>query len=102
MSPLSLNQILILYTWFPLAALLVFFLLIGRFYQKFSGEPTRFRLFAVPMILFGVAAVRYSSINAVSGDPLGDVLYAGAGGTLLALCLLLYRRMVYGRGAPVE
>lgn len=102
MSPLSLNQIVILYAWFPLAALLFFFLLIGRFYQKFSGEPTRFRLFVAPMILFGAAAVRYSSINAISGDALGDVLYAGAGVVLLGLCLHLYRRMLYRRGATAD
>jgi hypothetical protein len=93
---LTLNQILMLYTWFPLTALLFFLLLIARFYQKFSGERTLFRLFIVPIMLFGVAVVRYASINQMAQDSLGDILMALAGITLTGLCLLLYRRMSAG------
>jgi hypothetical protein len=96
-TPLSLNQLLTLYAWFPLATLLLFLLLIGRFYQKFSGERTFFRMFTVPILLFGTAAVRYASINAVMGDWIGDVLLASAGISLLCLSTVLYRRMTIGR-----
>jgi hypothetical protein len=93
-TPLSLNQLLMLYTWFPLAALLFFMLLIGRFFEKFSGERTFFRLFIVPMFFFGAAAVRYTSINLVSGDLLGAMLLTAGGLMLIWLCAILYRRML--------
>lgn len=97
MVSLSLNQILILYTWFPLAVLLIFLLLIGRFYQKFSGQSTQFRWFVMPLLLFGAAAVRYASINQVSGDWLGDILLAVSGASLLGLSWRLHHRMTAGR-----
>jgi hypothetical protein len=96
-TPFSLNQLLILYTWFLLAAFIFLFLLIARFYQNFSGENTHFRLFIVPIILFGAAAVRYTSIKQVTRDPLADLLSAAAGFTLLVLSISLYRWMTGGR-----
>lgn len=97
MHPLSLNQLLTLYTWFPLAALLFFLLLIARFYEKFSGERTYFRFFSMPLLFFGSGAVRYASINTIAGDALGDLLFALGGAALLLLCAALYSRMVLGR-----
>ena len=97
MSASALSQLLILYTWFVLAGVLAFLLLIARFYEKFSGQRTHFRLYLMPILLFGAAAVRYASIDQVAHDPYGDLLTA-SGGTLLAvLCLHLYRRMLSGR-----
>ena len=96
MSPLSLGQALLLYTWFPLAALLIFLLLIARFYQKFSHKRTLFRLYIVPMLLFGIGAVRYSSIDRFGGDLLGDGVVAAGGLLLLFLCAWLYWQMLYG------
>ena len=96
MSPLSLGQALLLYTWFPLAALLIFQLLIARFYEKFSHKRTLFRLYIVPMLLFGVGAVRYSSIDRFGGDLLGDSVVAAGGLLLLFLCAWLYWQMLYG------
>lgn len=96
MSPLSLSQALILYTWFPLAALLFFLLLIARFYQKFSHKRTFFRLFIAPMLLFGIGAVRYASIDSYSGDLIGDLIVAVGGLLLLFLSVWLYWRMLYG------
>lgn len=97
MGAVSVSQFLTLYVWFPLAILLVFLLLIARFYQKFASEPTYFRLFGVPIVLFGVATVRYSSIDQIGGDPLADILAASAGIILLVLCLLLYWLMTRNR-----
>jgi hypothetical protein len=91
---LSPNQFLTLYLWFPLAALLFFLLLIARFYQKFSGERTYFRLFLLPVVIFGAAAVRYASIDRLMGDPVGDMLMAAAGIILTGLCVTLYRVMI--------
>jgi hypothetical protein len=96
-TPLSLNQFLMLYIWFPLAALLFLLLLIARFYEKFSGEQTYFRVFSLPIVLFGAATVRYASLNRMAGDGLADSLMAVGGVVLIALCLFLYRRMTAGR-----
>lgn len=99
MASLSANQILILYTWFALAWLLFFLLMIARFYQKFSGVRTHFRWFLAPIVLFGAAAVRYASIDRMAGDDLlGDGFSAAAGFILLALCALLYRLMIVEAG----
>ncbi|MBC8097984.1 MAG: hypothetical protein H7Y11_00950 [Armatimonadetes bacterium] len=93
-SSLSLNQLLALYSWFPLAALLVFLLLIARFYEQFSGKRMMYGLFIVPLILFGVAAVRYASIEGIAGDEWADVALGVGGTVLLALCAMLYWRML--------
>lgn len=95
MTSFSTNQLLILYTWFALAWLLFFLLMIARFYQKFSGVRTHFRWFLAPIVLFGAAAVRYASVDRMAGDDLlGDWFSAAAGVILLVLCAILYRRMI--------
>ncbi len=97
MTPDALSQLLILYGWFLLAALILFLLLIARFYQRFSNESTHFRLFLLPVLLFGAGAVRQTSVNAPGTDALASVMI-GVGGAILALLsLLLYRRMTAGR-----
>lgn len=97
MIPRSLHQVLALYTWFPLAGLIIFLLLIARFYQKFSGEPTHYRWFVLPVMLFGAAVVRYSSINQVTGDWLGDLAFAAGGLVLIGLSVALVARMITRR-----
>ena len=93
----ALNQFLLLYVWFMLAALISIMLLIARFYQHFSGEQTYFRFYLVPLVLFGIAAVRYASINQGIGDWLGDISSGLAGAMLTLLSLHLYRLMTAGR-----
>lgn len=87
-----------LYTWFPLTALLFFLLLIARFYEKFSGQKTFFRWFFLPVVLFGVAAARYASIDQIAGDTIADLVSAMGGVVLTLLCVNLYRLMTSGRG----
>jgi type II secretory pathway component PulF len=93
----AVSQLLLLYGWFALAALLLLIMLISRFYQRFSGENTRYRLFLIPIIGFGAAAVRYASIDRISGDPLADGLSALSGVCLFVLALQLHRQMTVGR-----
>jgi hypothetical protein len=69
-------------------------MLIARFYQRFSGERTLFRLYLIPILLFGVQAVREAK---VAHDWVANLLAAGGGITLLCLSLFLYRRMTAGR-----
>ena len=86
-----------IYTWFPLAVLLLLLLLIARYYEKLSGKRTYFRWYVVPLVLFGVAMARYASAGLLAGDRLGDILLALAGSVLLVLSVSLYRLMVAGR-----
>lgn len=97
MGAVSISQFLTLYSWFPLAILLVFLLLIARFYERFASESTFFRLFVVPIVLFGTAAVRYSSIDQIGGDLLADLLLGAGGVVLVVLCLVLYWLMTRNR-----
>jgi hypothetical protein len=100
--PITPSQIMLLYTWFPLAAVIAILLLIGRFYQQFSGERTFYLAFLVPLGLFALALVRNASVDLIAGDPLADLLGAIAGLTLLGLSFFLYHVMTKGRSEAVE
>jgi len=91
---LALSQFLSLFSWFAIAALLFFLLLIARFFQKFSGEQTRYVLFGVVIIIFGISTVRYTSLHRVSGDMIADVLSFVGGILLLVITAQLYRKMM--------
>lgn len=93
-SSLSFNQLLTLYSWFPLAALLMVMLLIARFYEKFSGSRMYFRGFFVLLVLFAAAAIRYTNLGDISGDVFGDLASGFAGILLSVLCLVVYWRML--------
>ncbi|MFN8373145.1 MAG: hypothetical protein U0694_09765 [Anaerolineae bacterium] len=100
--PVSANQFFMLYTWFLLAGLLIFALLIARFYQKFSGTHAYYHWFLVPAVLLGVAVIRYTSVGKVGGDAVGDLFSAAGGVVLIGLCGILYKLMLLGRGHPDE
>jgi hypothetical protein len=91
------NQILLLYSWFPLAAVIAILLLIARFYQQFSGDRTYYTLYLLPLILFGAGSVRYASIDQIAGDAVGDLLMGTAGALLIGLSVWLYHQMTNGR-----
>lgn len=93
MAAVSVTQLLTLYAWFPLAFLLVFAMLIARFYQKFASVRTFFYLYAVPIFLFGAALVRYAGLNRINGDNVADVLFGLAGISLASLSTALYYLM---------
>lgn len=93
----QLNQILMVYTWFPLSAVLAILLLIARFYQKQTGESTRYVLFVVPVVCFGLAVVVNSRADQIVGSALGNALMMVGGVVLASLCWTLYRSMTTGR-----
>ena len=97
MDTISLSQLLMLYTWFGLAILVFFLILIARFYGRFSGDRTRYLLFAVPLIGYGIAAVRYASIDRSTGDLMGDLVAALSGLILIMLVARLYHLMTANR-----
>jgi hypothetical protein len=97
MTIATVNQLLTIYNWFPIAILLTLLLMIGRFYQKLTGENTHYRWFVLPILLFGAAAVHFARLNQVLGNPLGDLLLFVGGVVFIWLCVLLYHRMTQGR-----
>jgi hypothetical protein len=94
MSPAALSQLLLLYSWFAVSGLIVFLLLIARFYQRFASVPTHFRLFLVPIVVYGIGAVRYTAVGRIGGDLAGDLMMGTAGISLAALCVQLAHRML--------
>lgn len=95
MVSLSIQQFLMLYLWFPLVLLLLFLFLIARFYEKFSGSSTYFRWLLLPIILFGVAVVRYASLDQIAGDLFADLLFGIAGLLVLLFCARLFQLMIW-------
>lgn len=102
MRDVSFHQFLVLYSWFTLAALLLFVFFIARFYQRFSGITVYYRFYLVAAAILGVAAVRIAGVNRLLGDPVADLLSAVAGGLLLLLVVRLYRRMLAYRSVVDE
>lgn len=94
MSDVSLHQFLVLYTWFPLAGLLLFLLLIARIYQKFSEVRTYYWLYVMVMVLFGIWAVRYAGAGIVLGDIASDIIALAAGCLLIVLVIRLHNFML--------
>jgi hypothetical protein len=96
-SSVSLHQFLVLYAWFPLAALLLFLLQIARFYERFSGKRTYYGWYVLPLVGFGMVAVRYASINQSHGDRFAALIAAISGMFLLALTVYLAQLMLRKR-----
>ncbi|MCS6837088.1 MAG: hypothetical protein NZ750_13855 [Anaerolineae bacterium] len=89
MNPLALHQFFVLYLWFVTAALLLFMASIARFYQRFSGKRMFAAWYAVPTVLFGVAAVRHARHTLTMHDPISDLLLGLGGLVLLGLSVRL-------------
>lgn len=96
MDVARLNQVLTIFAWFPLVVLLAILLFIARFYQQLTGEKTRYPLYVVPMVLFGLAAADYAIAAGREALVRDGLMFAG-GAILLGLCLSLYRQMTAGR-----
>src|SRR5260221_13053955 len=96
MSAITGHQVLTILSWFAITIILVLLLLIARFYQNVSGERTHFWVFSLPIILFGLAAARYSFVDQLNGDVLGDLLWLLGGLLLAGICIFLYNGMAAG------
>jgi hypothetical protein len=95
MTALALGQLLSLYTWFVLTALILIVMLIARFYQQFSGVNTLYRWFILPIACFAAAVLRYNSVDRIVGDSLGDALAGVGGAVLIWLIVRLTRQMLH-------
>jgi heme/copper-type cytochrome/quinol oxidase subunit 1 len=75
-------------------ALLLFWGLIARFYQRFAQVNTYYLLFTMPAILIGVVAIRTSSFPIGVHHIFDDALLGFGGLLFLALTVHLYRHMM--------
>jgi energy-converting hydrogenase Eha subunit A len=90
---LSAHQLLTVLSWFLLAVLIFFLILIGRLYQKIEGKRTYYAAFAPPVVLLGVATARYAYLNQLGGDLFADLLWA-VGGVWCAMLSLYLNRLL--------
>src|SRR5258708_38749070 len=79
MTAITGHQVLTILSWFAITIILILLLLIARFYQNVSGERTHFWVFSLPVIVFGLAAARFSSVDQLNGDLLVVVLWLVVG-----------------------
>jgi hypothetical protein len=91
------SRFLLLYGAFATGAVLIFVYLIARFYQRSSGDETRYRWFLLPIFCLVTAFIHNASTNQLAGDLFSFLLFIAAGLVLLPLSLRLYRVMTHGR-----
>lgn len=93
------NSMLILYSWIVAAILILFLLLIGRFYELKFGQMAHYRLMVVPLVCFLAAAVWYAFF--AQGEFVGvvgpDLLLLAGGLSLIGLAYILFKTMMGGR-----
>ena len=98
-------SILTLYSWALGAGLVLFVLLIARFYEKkyvelYRDAPERrtyYRLFWIPLILFLLAAGRYAFLrDDWAGDLISDLALCVAGVVLAVLAYHVHNMMTGG------
>ncbi len=82
------------YAWGLICVLLLFLYAIARFYQRTAGERSHYRWFLFPFALFAMAALRFTWVGGISGDPYGDGLLCVGGTSLLAVGSFLYHLMM--------
>jgi len=92
------NTLLSTYIWAATIVVLLFLLLIARFYEVKSGERSHFLLFLLPVALLAAAGVRAVQMrgNTLSDPPFESLLFL-AGCAVLALGRFLLRLMTGGR-----
>ena len=94
MSPISIRQFLLLYNVFLLIALVVFVLMIARFYQYNSGRKTHYMLFIPALAILAAGVIHDASLDQIHSDILSSLLSCIGGGMLIFLCIQLYRLMM--------
>ena len=90
--------------WVLIAALVLLLILIARFYEiKYAelykntpGQQTYYSFFAIPLVLFLLAAGRYMPSRDFAGNLLADIALFGGGILLAALAYRLQHLMTGG------
>jgi len=92
-----LTQLLTLYTWVGIVALLLLLYRIGHFYQVTTHVQSHYRLFLLPMALFFAGMLRYLAVDIqVAGDEVGDLLFFLGGVSLSLIGYFLLKLMTGG------
>jgi hypothetical protein len=91
----TLNAVLLLVAWGVVGVLLVVLYRIARFYQITSGRRSRYRWFAMPLVLLAASAVIGVFVDGPS--VIGDALLLGGGISLFILGYNLLRLMTGSR-----
>ena len=94
---MSLNQLILLYMWFATTAILLFLLIIARFYEQFSGKKTHYRWVILVIIGFGIGFIRYAEVSVLLGDMPGDLILGSSGLFLIGFSSRLFWMMVINR-----
>jgi hypothetical protein len=92
------SGILTIYSWGTVCVILYFLFAIARFYEEKSGRRSYYSFFLVPMVLFAIAAAKYTFLAPVIvGDFWGDLLRFMGGIILIGMGAFLLRLMIGGR-----
>ena len=96
---ISINLVLMTYSWVIIAILLFFFFLIARFYERKAHQKSHYQLFLFPLVLFLLGILRYDFLFAGNfvGDLLGDTLFFVGGVATAILGYHLLDLMTGGR-----
>ena len=96
---ISINLVLMTYSWVIIAILLLFLFLIARFYERKAHQKSHYQLFLLPLLLFLLGTLRYDFLftgNFV-GDLLGDIFFFAGGVATAILGYHLLNLMTGGR-----
>jgi hypothetical protein len=96
---ISINLVLLTYSWVIIAILLFFLFLIARFYERKACQKSRYQLFLLPLALFLLGTLRYDFLFAGNfvGDLFGDILFFAGGVATAILGYHLLNLMTGGR-----
>jgi hypothetical protein len=96
---ISINLVLLTYSWVIIVILLFFLLLIARFYERKAHQKSHYQLFLLPLVLFLLGTLRYDFLFADNfvGDLLGDTLFFAGGVATSILGYHLLNLMTGGR-----
>jgi len=90
------KDVLSIYAWLVIGALIVFIWHIAGFYEKASGQPVGQRFLILPSLLLASGVIWYIRWDCdFVGQPVGDVLLF-AGGMLLFLFAARLEKMMTG------
>jgi hypothetical protein len=92
-----LADILALYTWGGVSALLFFLFAIARFFERKSLRQSYYPLFLLPILLFLASVLRYVLVGDFVGDLWGDLSRVLGGLLVCGLGYFLLHLMTGGR-----
>jgi hypothetical protein len=92
------SQMLAVYSWAGVAALVLLLWRIALYYQRASGEGVGHWILAIPALLLGAGAIRYILAGAkFCGDPASDLLLFAGGLVLIGFGFNLQEHMTGAR-----